>query len=107
MNKECSMCKEKKPLSEFYAQKRKSKEGNEWTYYNPECKECTKIRSMKWIKDNPDKFKIAYTKYDKRPEKKVKNRISGRKNRESGKYREWQNNNKDKLVGYRLNRANK
>jgi hypothetical protein len=91
--KECTDCGELKELNEFYSQKHKKKDGSERIYYNPECKECTKKRTNKWRKKNPEKVAIANKKLSP-----LRNKIK-RENKE--KYREhtrnWQRNNPEKL----------
>jgi hypothetical protein len=49
----CSVCNKEKSLAEYYQQKKTRKDGSQWIYCNPECKECTKERSMIWQIKNP------------------------------------------------------
>jgi len=78
-----------KLLSEFYQQKKESKKKGKWTYYNPECKECTKARSRKNQLKNHDK----YIKYIRRYHKK-------NKEYEDKQKRGWREKNKKRLREY-------
>jgi hypothetical protein len=92
-------------MSEFYSQKKKKKDGTEYTYYNPECKECTKQRSYKWAEDNPERRSYLKSKYDKGHDyiQQMK-REWNIKNVQSGRYKMWQQENKDKLNEYNRKR---
>ncbi|MHC4478500.1 MAG: hypothetical protein ACYTEL_22925 [Planctomycetota bacterium] len=46
MNKQCSICKKKKPLSDFY------KQSKDKTYYRSECKKCSKAASRRYYNAN-------------------------------------------------------
>ena len=63
MRKECSVCKEVKPLEDFYNQKKKKKDGTEYVYHRPDCKDCTNKKSLKWNQNNPKSVKRANDKY--------------------------------------------
>lgn len=98
--KVCSVCEEEKDIDNFYKQRKKSKKSGEYIYYNPECRECTKQRSLKWHKENPEKAKVAYTKRNRSENWRVKLRESSKKKVESGYSRNWQRENRDKLREY-------
>ena len=57
--KECSQCRQEKPLTEFHL--RKSKSGKLSRYAS--CKKCSYARSLKWSESNKDKQRVALLKY--------------------------------------------
>lgn len=66
----------------------------------PECKECSKKKVTKWIKNNPEKYKEIMQKTDAKDHR-VKNRREwSRQSRENGQREEWELNNPDKLSEY-------
>jgi len=99
--KECGWCGEVKGSNEFYSQNKKYADGTLYVYYNPECKECTSKKAMKWQKENPDKRKEHLNKINATKHKKEMLRKSNKKRLESGKMKEWQRNNPEKLKKYR------
>lgn len=49
----CRVCKQNKPKEDFY-------------YYNPyTCKKCVVMRSTKWIKENPSRYKAVIARWQK------------------------------------------
>lgn len=92
------------PLSEFYSRKAFNKEKGDYIYYNPECKECRKEKSINWRLENREAWLESNKRTNKKPEKKsmVKKAMTERRN--EGKAREWQQNNKDKVKGYQDDR---
>lgn len=106
MNKICSMCNKEKDLSEFYSQDKFSKHKGNYIYYNPECKECSKKKAKKWASKNPEAVKASKRKYNNTEIGKSKIRESTKERRRSGKYKEWQKNNSDKLNEYSKNHRN-
>lgn len=60
-HKTCYVCKKKKPISEFYHNKRK-KDG-----YTSECKKCFNKQTKKYYNNNKDKYK-QYRRKAYRPE---------------------------------------
>lgn len=102
--KTCSMCNKNKELSEFYSQSKKRANGEEYTYYQPYCKECNKIRTKNWRKNNPDKLKEQWDKRDQKDYVKERKKIFNLRRRMNGKFKEWQQNNPEKLMEYRLYR---
>lgn len=105
--KTCKLCTEEKPLTEFYSQNKVKADGTKYIYHIPECKECTKKKSVDWYTENPEKFKGIRRKYSAKSETKEMVKGYNKIYRGNGKSLEWQRNNKDKLVNYRLSRANK
>lgn len=105
--KPCSKCREDKELDEYYSSVKTKASGEIYTYYNPECKECTKKRSVKWAAKNPELIKASKRKYNKTEIGRAKVKAGVDKNRKTGHYRNWQNNNKDKLKGYNKKYSNK
>lgn len=106
--KKCSICGEMKELSCFYTQQKYSKVRGNWTYYNPECKECTKNKATMWRKDekNRDSFLASQKKRNKRFTKEM--RENGKRRRLNGDHKRWQILNKDKVKLYNFYRiANK
>lgn len=105
--KTCVTCKESKSLSEYYPQNKKKADGTHYIYYGNECKVCVKIRSTKWGENNRERKREHWRKYSKLPHKRETQARISKEVRESGKYLEWQRNNKNKIAGYTLSRANK
>lgn len=105
--KVCSECSLSKPLSEFYSRKKHSKKRGDYTYYNPECKECTKARFEAWKKDNRERYLENKRRYNHKEKPTQDKREFSRKQRESGYYKQWQENNKDKIETYNERRQHK
>jgi hypothetical protein len=103
-SKQCSVCEEIKPLNEFYSQKKKRKNGEEYIYYNPECKDCTKKRSTKWIKNNPERYQEIRQLTEEKPRTKLLRRQMDEKLRKEGKRKKWQQENKNKISEYNKNK---
>lgn len=104
--KVCSICNIEKDLSDYYMQKRYTKKRGDYIYYNPECKECTKKRTMQWESDNYEQMRInnrkSVSNYTAR-NKEVRDKYF-KDFREKGLQIKWQRNNKDKLKQYNLYR---
>lgn len=102
--KTCSICGEDKELSEYYFQNKKKANGDEYVYYQPYCKECTKNKSSNWIRDNHEKHLKAKNKYNKSK----KGRNSRNKYNvvylKDGRYLQWQRENKEVVNSYSKNR---
>lgn len=103
-SKTCNVCGIDKNLDKYYQQIKKDRNGKPYIYYRPECKNCTKERSLDWASANREKFLNCFIKYNNKPEVKVKQNQAKIDHRKSGKYLEWQRLNKDKLQRYRKNR---
>ena len=100
MDRECSLCKINFPLTENYFYKN----GNG---FQPYCKTCSKSKSRKWALDNPDNYIKSHRKSRKKTRLKIREQRKYSDWRPSGKQLQWQRNNKEKLIGYRINRASK
>jgi HNH endonuclease len=94
-------------LDDFYCSEKVNKNNEIYLYYKPYCKECEKQKNANWRKNNPEKRKESLKKDNAKPRKRNLMRVLNKKRREEGKYREWQQNNKDKSIQYRINRGNK
>lgn len=93
--KECTICHELKDENEFYYTKIKKK-GVYEPYIMPYCKECNKTKSNAWRIEHLDYTRAAVLKADK-----LENRAKRNKEwRKTQKYRDWCDNNRDKLNGY-------
>ena len=103
IGKKCSICGEFKVFSEFYSQNKTSKKGG-YVYYSPYCKECSKNKADKWNRSHRDKRKQILRKYDSKEENRKKTRLWSKIRRENGSYKEWQNNNKEKIREYQSTR---
>jgi hypothetical protein len=101
----CSVCGQEKELNEFYSQKKHSKKRGDWIYYNPECKECTKERSLKWNMENLDRKLELNLVYQKTKKGKQAHKRANDKIRKSGKRKSWEVKNKDKIRNYGSERA--
>jgi hypothetical protein len=66
----------------------------------PECKECSKKRATKWIKNNPDKYKEIMKNTDAKDHRVENRRKWSQQATENGYYREWNAKNPDKVEQY-------
>lgn len=98
--RKCTKCGEQKLESDFYKTKKKHSDGEEYYYIIPSCKECMKKKSAKWKKENPEKKRESYTKYNHRPDRIEKTRENSKKRRLQGKHKQWLIQNPDKLYVY-------
>lgn len=98
---------EPQSLDSFYSQKKSKKDGTVYIYYNPECKECTKKRAMKWQKGNPKEYKKIIKRRDSKEKVVTARKIRNKERHENGYFLEYQRNNKDKLKTYREERMHK
>jgi hypothetical protein len=98
----CSDCNEWLPLEDNFYKNKSSSDG-----YYPYCKECTKKRSRKWAKDNPERYLELCTKDNKRKDRRLIFRNSNKRKRERGYYKDYYANNKSKFSEYGKNRRNK
>jgi len=98
--KVCSICNIKKSLNDFYKQNKHSEKKGNYIYYNPECKECTKKKARKWAIENPER-KRASVKKNRHTENTIMyHREKSKRWRENGKRKQWEEKNKDRLIGY-------
>lgn len=98
--KKCNICNDYKELNEFYSQKKYSKKNGEYIYFQPYCKECGKKKSKEWQLNNHDKRIETLNKYNATDKAKSHFYKFNKQYRDSGRYREWQSKNKDKLKMY-------
>lgn len=104
-HKLCSKCNEWFPstINYFYPNKSNGIDG-----LNPYCIECTKKKSVKWAKDNPERRSFLKSKYDKNsPHVQQMKRDWNIKNVQSGGFKRWQQENKEKLKEYYEQRLHK
>lgn len=99
----CKICGEEKPLSEFYMQITKRKNGEQYNWYQTTCKECLRIRTAKWIADNPERYKVLAKRRD--DSRILQFRERSKERRLAGKNKEWDQNNKDKMKEYQKRRS--
>jgi len=111
--KVCNVCKENKPLTEFYSQKKQSKKRGEYIYYNPECKACTIKRSRNMQLENHEEY-LEYTrqhhKWNRKHNRKMieYDRKHAREQKDSGYSKEYYLKNKEYFSNYNKERlANK
>jgi hypothetical protein len=105
--KQCSICKENKPLDDYYSDWRETKKKGKYLYYHPYCKECEKLKNASWRENNPEKRKESVRKNNRKPQVKAQIKMYKKQSRLDGRDREWQRNNKDKLKAYREKRKHK
>lgn len=88
------------PLSSFYSQNKTSKTKGEYVYYNPECKECTKRRSTKRMKQPEvyEQFKEWRRGYWKTDRFKKWSRKNFEEMKDYNK--KWRQSNPDKIKEY-------
>jgi hypothetical protein len=93
----CSDCGKWLPLTNqyFYTNKSSKQDG-----FNTYCKNCTKKRSSKWIKNNPERYHEIRQGTEQKPRTKLLKRQMDERLRKEGKRKKWQENNKDKLYFY-------
>lgn len=99
--KVCNVCNKEKSIGEFYTQKKFSNVKGDWIYVNPECKECTKSRSVQWRTENKEDFMKSIKKYIDQPHVKIQRRKMSNEARRNGDLKKWQQKNKDKMKLYR------
>lgn len=103
MNKTCKICNINKPSDEFY--KNKANKDGLHSY----CKKCLSKKSYKYNKENPEKHREGRRKAENTEHGKSVKRNMNKKIREEGKYRKWQEENRDKIKEYnkkrRLNKS--
>ncbi|MEY8695898.1 HNH endonuclease [Bacillus safensis] len=86
---------------------KKKKNGIEYIYFRPDCKECVINKSKIWIIENKEQFKNTLKKYKQKPELKMKQRLYNQKWRDNGGLSDWQAKNKDMILLYAKNREKK
>ena len=102
------MCNTRKGLDEYYSVEKTRTNGDNYTYYFPYCKDCNKEKtSVNRSKDIERVYELNRYYYKTRESTRESKRRTNRKMRESGKFKEWQRNNPDKLRKYSLKRQHK
>lgn len=99
----CSDCRDWHPMNDEWFYKNKSSSDGYYAY----CKECTKIRTGKWARENRDKRLIYLKKNNATPERKKKNREQHWKRKDRGYFKEYYEENKEKFKGYNEDRRAK
>lgn len=103
--KVCSICNTEKQLSEYYTQNKIKADGTEYIYCPPYCKECTIKKSSKWQIENIERKRELTKKYMATDKAKIQRKNKWSRNyRTSGKRKEWEINNTDKIREYNFQR---
>lgn len=97
--KQCKICKETKPLDEYYSIEKTNSKGKEYTYFFPYCKKCS-IERAKNSNFDKELHKELCKQWRNRPENRVSIRKHLNKYRDKGGQLEWQRNNKNKIQEY-------
>lgn len=97
--KQCKICKETKPLDEYYSIEKTNSKGKEYTYFFPHCKKCN-IEKAKNSNFDKELHKELCRQWRNRPENRGSIRKHLNKYRDKGGQLEWQRNNKDKIQEY-------
>jgi len=66
----------------------------------PDCKECTKINSSKWLDENKDIRKVANATYAQKPKVKKKRQIRDKKRHSDGYFSKYQQDHKEQIGKY-------
>ncbi len=105
--KKCTKCEETYPATEefFYKQKTHTKKKGSFYKLSSWCKPCTIKNSFQWAKSiDPERRKEYFKKCDSQQYRKELKREYSKKQKESGYYKQYQEDNKDKFSGYGKNR---
>jgi len=105
--KTCTKCNKEKELSEFYSQNKKNKDGLDYIYYDPACKECRTKNSWKRIKDNWEEYKAYHLSHYHEGKWAYAQKQNSINRRENGEYSKWQKESKEKLKVYAEKRKSK
>lgn len=101
--KECSICGIEKELNEYYGQKKKNKDGEEYIYYPPYCKKCTSKKAYQWISENREQFEINRYKY--RETQKYRDRVTAMNEKLKDYNKQWRQENAEYLRDYNRERV--
>lgn len=102
--KQCTICKEWFPCNtDYFYKKKHSKSDGVSTY----CKNCENKKNVQWGKDNRDKRLGYLRKNNKTESTKMKKYLFSKKQKESGEYKEWQDNNPELMKQYHDKYSNK
>ncbi len=105
IEKTCNKCGQIKEINEFYSQDKKKADGTLYTYYRPDCKNCTNESSRKWIEENYEQFIGNVRKYISKPEVRERHKRESEERRKRGDFIEWRKNNRGKLKTYNEKRT--
>jgi HNH endonuclease len=99
-HKLCNDCGKWYPLnSENFYQIKNKNDG-----YHNYCKSCYKLRVNDWQKDNKDKMRGYFIKCDSTERRKKIKSEHNKKQASKRKFKEWVNNNPEKIKSYQINR---
>ncbi|MFS0643753.1 HNH endonuclease [Siminovitchia sp. 179-K 8D1 HS] len=100
--KQCSICENYfKATNEHFYKNKSSKDG-----LFPYCKTCTIKKNSKWQQSiSRERKREYYKKCDSSPRRKKIKRDYSKKQKEIGYYKEWQEQNRDKIYDYQLERS--
>ena len=101
--KACSICKEEKSIDEFYSYALKN--GSMW--HQTYCKKCNSRKTDEWNAKNPERRKEIRKNQELKPDRIIYLKENAIRQRQSGQYKQWQENNRDKLKEYNLKRFSK
>lgn len=102
--KQCNRCEAWFPCTDEYFYKTNSTGGDGLFNY---CKVCHKKKSTEYNREHPEMRKESNKKNHAKPHVKAKQKISNYKRLKSGKCKEWQQNNPEKLKQYHERYSNK
>lgn len=93
----CLMCNEYLPMTNEYFYKKNTKDG-----LNSYCIPCSFKKSREWVDSNPEKYKILKLKKvaNKTEAQKQRSRDSSKERNLNGKFKKWQQENRNKIKDY-------
>lgn len=97
-HKICRNCKEWLPSKEHFYKK------NNFDGFDTNCKKCTSIKAGKWAKENRESKLASDRKYQAKPERRKYTKEKMKEYVNEGRYKKWQQNNKDKIKNYNKQR---
>jgi 5-methylcytosine-specific restriction endonuclease McrA len=101
--KYCLECGQYYPMNTefFYKNKSNKKDG-----FNTYCIKCTFARAERWVKNNPEKYKLQMKRKvaNKTDIQRQRSRDAAKKNRLEGYQKKWRQENKDKVRKYNFYR---
>lgn len=99
LEKHCNTCENWFPCTEefFYKSNKNKTDG-----LRPDCKQCTKIKSVKWGRDNVKRKREICNKNSKKPNILKYHKELSQKQRDSGMTKDWYQKKKDTYRGYRI-----
>ncbi|WP_299831712.1 HNH endonuclease signature motif containing protein [uncultured Metabacillus sp.] len=103
-HKICNRCNEHYPSTNEHFYKN-DKNGIDGLY--PYCKKCALEHSYDWRENNREGYLEQIKRRNSKPKARKRIYEANKRRQESGEFKKWQQDNKDKLFQYRLNRGNK